>query len=114
VDQLKCEWILSKPNALSGALAGLRGDDLTAGEGARRRSSSSKACPPSLAWNRDPAGAATLTTFSSLIVSFVLVGPRTAGTALEVGDLVAKRGNCSLQLGYHFKLTYDQALQLGM
>jgi hypothetical protein len=46
VDQRKCEWILSKPNALSGALAGLRGDDLTAGEGARRRSSSSKACRP--------------------------------------------------------------------
>jgi hypothetical protein len=46
VDQRKCERILSKPNALSGALVGLRGDDLTAGEGARRRSSSSKACRP--------------------------------------------------------------------
>ena len=48
VDQRKCEWILSKPNALSGAFAGLRGDDLTAREGARRRSSSSKACRPRL------------------------------------------------------------------
>ena len=50
VDQRKCEWILSKPNALSGALAGLRGDDLTAAEGARRRSSNSKACRPRPPW----------------------------------------------------------------
>jgi hypothetical protein len=43
VDQRKCEWILSKPNALSGALAGLRRDDLTAGEGTRRRSAAALA-----------------------------------------------------------------------
>src|SRR5262249_15489955 len=39
---------------------------------------------------------------------------RSAGTAFKAGDLVAQRGNCSLQLSYHFKLTYDQALQLGV
>src|SRR5215475_14713406 len=45
---------------------------------------------------------------------FVWLDVRSAGTAFKAGDLVAQRGNCSLQLSYHFKLTYDQALQLGV
>src|SRR5215831_17755045 len=39
---------------------------------------------------------------------------RPAGPALETSDLIAQRGNRSLQLGYHLKLLDDQAFQLGM